>query len=50
VPTETIRRLQDYLRLRGNPVGAAASQVQKMQKALEEGVREFDANNSESID
>jgi transposase len=35
VPTETIRRLQDYLRLRGDHIGAAASQVQKMQKALE---------------
>lgn len=35
VPTVEIRRLQDYMRLRGDHVAGAASQVQKMQKALE---------------
>lgn len=35
VPTAEIRRLQDYMRLRADHVMAAATQVQKMQKALE---------------
>lgn len=35
VPTADIRRLQDYLRLRSDHIGAAASHVQHMQKALE---------------
>jgi transposase len=35
VPTAEIRRLQDYMRLRADHVGGAASQVQKMQQALE---------------
>lgn len=35
VPTAQIRRLQDYMRLRGDHVMGAASQVQKMQQALE---------------
>ncbi len=35
VPTADIRRLQDYLRLRGEHIAAAASHVQHMQKALE---------------
>ena len=35
VPTADIRRLQDYLRLRADHVGQAASCVQLMQKALE---------------
>jgi transposase len=35
VPSEEIRRLQDYMRLRGDHVMGAASQVQRMQKALE---------------
>jgi transposase len=35
VPTAAIRRLQDYVRLRGDHVMGAASQVQRMQKALE---------------
>ena len=35
VPTAEIRRLQDYMRLRADHVMGAASQVQKMQKALE---------------
>lgn len=35
VPPEHIRRLQDYLRLRGEHVSSAASHVQHMQKALE---------------
>lgn len=35
VPTAEIRRLQDYIRLRADHVTGAASQVQKMQKALE---------------
>lgn len=35
VPTAQIRRLQDYMRLREDHVRGAASQVQKMQKALE---------------
>jgi transposase len=35
VPTADIRRLQDYQRLRGDHIIGAASQVQKMQQALE---------------
>lgn len=35
VPTADIRRLQDYLRLRGEHIAAAAGHVQHMQKALE---------------
>src|SRR5690606_19616346 len=35
VPTAQIRQLQDYLRLREDHVGLAASHVQHMQKALE---------------
>ena len=35
VPSAEIRRLQDYLRLREDHVGLAASHVQHMQKALE---------------
>ena len=35
VPPAHIRRLQDYLRLRGEHVAAAAGHVQHMQKALE---------------
>jgi transposase len=35
VPPAHIRRLQDYLRLRGEHIGAAAAHVQHMQKALE---------------
>jgi transposase len=35
VPSEDIRRLQDYMRLRADHVMGAASQVQRMQKALE---------------
>jgi transposase len=35
VPTADIRRLQDYLRLRGDHIAAAAGHVQHMQKALE---------------
>jgi transposase len=35
VPTAEIRRLQDYMRLRADHVMGAASQVQRMQKALE---------------
>lgn len=35
VPPAPIRRLQDYLRLRGEHVAAAARHVQHMQKALE---------------
>lgn len=35
VPPEHIRRLQDYLRLRGDHLTLAAGQVQKMQQALE---------------
>jgi hypothetical protein len=35
VPSEEIRRLQDYMRLRADHVMGAASQVQRMQKALE---------------
>ena len=35
VPPADIRRLQDYLRLRADHVGQAASSVQLMQKALE---------------
>jgi hypothetical protein len=35
VPPAHIRRLQDYLRLRAEHVGAAAGHVQHMQKALE---------------
>ena len=35
VPPEHIRRLQDYLRLRADPVTLAASHVQHLQKALE---------------
>jgi transposase len=35
VPPEHIRRLQDYLRLRADPVAMAASHEQHMQKALE---------------
>jgi transposase len=35
VPPAHIRRLQDYLRLRGDHIGAAAAHVQHMQKALE---------------
>ena len=35
MPTADIRRLQDYLRLRADHVGQAASCVQLMQKALE---------------
>jgi transposase len=35
VPIAEIRRLQDYVRLRADHVMGAASQVQKMQKALE---------------
>ena len=34
-PLAHIRRLQDYLRLRGEHVAAAAGHVQHMQKALE---------------
>lgn len=35
VPTEQIRRLQDYVRLRGDHITMAASHVQHMQQALE---------------
>ena len=35
VPPANIRRLQDYLRLRGDHIAAAAGHVQHMQKALE---------------
>lgn len=35
VPTAQIRRLQDYMRLRADHVMGAATQVQRMQKALE---------------
>jgi hypothetical protein len=35
VPPAEIRRLQDYQRLRADPITEAASQVQKMQQALE---------------
>ena len=35
VPPAQIRRLQDYIRLRGGHIKAAASHVQHMQKALE---------------
>jgi transposase len=35
VPTADIRRLQDYQRLRSDHIAGAASQVQKMQQALE---------------
>lgn len=35
VPPAHIRRLQDYLRLRAEHIGSAASHVQHMQKALE---------------
>ena len=35
VPPADIRQLQDYQRLRGDPLIGAASQVQKMQQALE---------------
>ena len=35
VPPASIRRLQDYLRLRGDHIAAAAGHVQHMQKALE---------------
>lgn len=35
VPSADIRRLQDYLRLRQDPIGMAASHVQHLQKALE---------------
>lgn len=35
VPSTEIRRLQDYMRLRADHVAGAASQVQRMQKALE---------------
>lgn len=35
VPTAEIRRLQDYMRLRADHVMGAASQVQRMQKAME---------------
>jgi transposase len=35
VPPAHVRRLQDYLRLRGDHIAAAASHVQHMQKALE---------------
>lgn len=35
VPPEQIRRLQDYVRLRDDHIGMAASHVQHMQKALE---------------
>jgi transposase len=35
VPPAHIRRLQDYLRLRADHIGSAASHVQHMQKALE---------------
>ncbi|MGY3449083.1 IS110 family RNA-guided transposase [Bradyrhizobium sp. USDA 4353] len=35
VPSAEIRRLQDYLRLRGDHIAAAAGHVQHMQKALE---------------
>ena len=35
VPPAHIRRLQDYLRLRGDHIAAAAGHVQHMQKALE---------------
>lgn len=35
VPPADIRRLQDYLRLRGDHIAAAAGHVQHMQKALE---------------
>jgi transposase len=35
VPPASIRRLQDYLRLREDHIGMAASHVQHMQKALE---------------
>lgn len=35
VPPAHIRRLLDYLRLRGEHIGAAADHVQHMQKALE---------------
>src|SRR5438067_2847514 len=35
VPPAYIRRLQDYLRLRGDHIAAAAGHVQHMQKALE---------------
>jgi transposase len=35
VPTAHIRRLQDYMRLRADHVMGAATQVQRMQKALE---------------
>ena len=35
VPPAHIRRLQDYLRLRGEHIAAAAGHVQHMQKALE---------------
>ncbi len=35
VPPANIRRLQDYLRLRGEHIAAAAGHVQHMQKALE---------------
>jgi transposase len=35
VPPEHIRRLQDYVRLREDHIGMAASHVQHMQKALE---------------
>ena len=35
VPPAHIRRLQDYMRLRGEHIGAAGTHVQHMQKALE---------------
>lgn len=35
VPPAEIRRLQDYMRLRGDHVAGAANQVQRMQQALE---------------
>jgi transposase len=35
VPPESIRRLQDYLRLRGDHISMAAAHIQHLQKALE---------------
>lgn len=35
VPAAQVRRLQDYLRLRGDPIGNAAACIQLQQKALE---------------
>jgi transposase len=35
VPSAEVRRLQDYVRLRGDHIASAASHVQHMQKALE---------------